>query len=132
MRTDGTKISKEALPVFRNFISDNFGNDYLPDEPINYSGKKAKNAQEAHEAIRPAGEVFKTPKETTLTGKINYLLVCWNWYTWMSQKPLSSDMSVRPRPRVENHLIRVWFELSYKIHTISSVFVAKKFSILSK
>ena len=53
MRTDGTNISKEALPIFRKFISDNFGNDYLPDEPINYSGKKAKNAQEAHEAIRP-------------------------------------------------------------------------------
>ena len=62
MRTDGTNISKEALPVFRNFISDNFGNDYLPDEPINYSGKKAKNAQEAHEAIRPT-EISNTPEK---------------------------------------------------------------------
>ncbi len=62
MRTDGTNISKEALPVFRNFISDNFGNEYLPDQPINYSGKKAKNAQEAHEAIRPT-EISNTPEK---------------------------------------------------------------------
>ncbi len=53
MRTDGTNISKEALNDFRNYIDNNFGKNYLPDEPMNYSGKKAKNAQEAHEAIRP-------------------------------------------------------------------------------
>ena len=53
MRTDGTNISKEAVSDFRNYIDTNFGKDYLPDEPLNYSGKKAKNAQEAHEAIRP-------------------------------------------------------------------------------
>ena len=62
MRTDGTNISKEALPDFRNFISDNFGNEYLPDQPINYSGKKAKNAQEAHEAIRHT-EISNTPEK---------------------------------------------------------------------
>ena len=53
MRTDGTNISKEAVSDFRNYIDNNFGKNYLPDEPLNYSGKKAKNAQEAHEAIRP-------------------------------------------------------------------------------
>ncbi len=53
MRTDGTNISKEAVNDFRNFIDNNFGKNYLPNEPMNYSGKKAKNAQEAHEAIRP-------------------------------------------------------------------------------
>ena len=53
MRTDGTNISKEAVNEFRSYIDDNFGKDYLPDQPLNYSGKKAKNAQEAHEAIRP-------------------------------------------------------------------------------
>ena len=53
MRTDGTNISKEATNDFRNYIDNTFGKEYLPDQPNNYSGKKAKNAQEAHEAIRP-------------------------------------------------------------------------------
>ena len=53
MRTDGTQISNEAISTFRKYITKNFGNNYCPDIPNNYSGKKAKNAQEAHEAIRP-------------------------------------------------------------------------------
>ena len=53
MRTDGTNISKDAVDDFRKYISKTYGNDYLPDQANNYSGKKAKNAQEAHEAIRP-------------------------------------------------------------------------------
>jgi DNA topoisomerase I len=53
MRTDGTNISKEAIKDFRNLIEKDFGKNYLPDLPNNYAGKKAKNAQEAHEAIRP-------------------------------------------------------------------------------
>ncbi len=53
MRTDGTNISKDAIDDFRKYITNTYGNDYLPDQPNNYSGKKAKNAQEAHEAIRP-------------------------------------------------------------------------------
>ncbi len=53
MRTDGTNISNEAISLFRAHIEKNFGKDYLPSQPLNYSGKKAKNAQEAHEAIRP-------------------------------------------------------------------------------
>ena len=61
MRTDGTNISKEAIENFRNYISNNYGKDYLPDSPINYSGKKAKNAQEAHEAIRPT-EITRNPE----------------------------------------------------------------------
>ena len=53
MRTDGTQISNEALETCRNYISQKLGKEYLPGQPRNYSGKKAKNAQEAHEAIRP-------------------------------------------------------------------------------
>ena len=53
MRTDGTNISKDAITSFRDFITQNYGDKYLPEQPLNYSGKKAKNAQEAHEAIRP-------------------------------------------------------------------------------
>ncbi len=53
MRTDGTNLSADAISDFRNFIKKEYGNQYLPENPNNYSGKKAKNAQEAHEAIRP-------------------------------------------------------------------------------
>ncbi len=61
MRTDGTNISKDAVDVFRNFIVKNYGKEYLPQIPLNYSGKKAKNAQEAHEAIRPT-EITRSPE----------------------------------------------------------------------
>ena len=61
MRTDGTNISKEAIPLFRKYIEENYGNDYLPEQANNYSGKKAKNAQEAHEAIRPT-EIKNSPE----------------------------------------------------------------------
>ncbi len=53
MRTDGTNLSADAVYDFRNFIKKEYGKEYLPENPNNYSGKKAKNAQEAHEAIRP-------------------------------------------------------------------------------
>ncbi len=62
MRTDGTNISKDAVDTFRNFITQNYGEIYLPLSPLNYSGKKAKNAQEAHEAIRPT-EITRVPEE---------------------------------------------------------------------
>ena len=62
MRTDGTNISKDAIPLFRDRIKNDYGNEYLPDNPINYDGKKAKNAQEAHEAIRPT-DINRTPEK---------------------------------------------------------------------
>ncbi len=62
MRTDGTNISNDALIDFRSFIKKSYGNNYLPKEPNNYSGKKAKNAQEAHEAIRPT-DISRTPEQ---------------------------------------------------------------------
>jgi len=62
MRTDGTQISNEAIDSFRNYINSNYGKKYLPDTQHNYSGKKAKNAQEAHEAIRPT-EITRSPAD---------------------------------------------------------------------
>ena len=62
MRTDGTQISNEAIDSFRNYINSNYGKKYLPETQHNYSGKKAKNAQEAHEAIRPT-EITRSPAE---------------------------------------------------------------------
>ena len=60
MRTDGTQISNDAISDFRKFIDQEHGKKYLPNEPNNYTGKKAKNAQEAHEAIRPT-DITKKP-----------------------------------------------------------------------
>ena len=57
MRTDSTNLSEEGLNGARNEIMSRFGKDYLPDNPRLYS-TKVKNAQEAHEAIRPAGVTF--------------------------------------------------------------------------
>ena len=60
MRTDGTNLSTDAVSSFRDYIKKEFGDEYLPENPLNYSGKKAKNAQEAHEAIRPT-DIMRTP-----------------------------------------------------------------------
>jgi DNA topoisomerase I len=60
MRTDGTNLSKDAISSFRDYIKNEFGSEYLPENPLNYSGKKAKNAQEAHEAIRPT-DIIRAP-----------------------------------------------------------------------
>ena len=51
MRTDSTHLSEEALSGARDIIDKIYGNDYLPNKPVQYS-TKVKNAQEAHEAIR--------------------------------------------------------------------------------
>ncbi|MBT3727887.1 MAG: type I DNA topoisomerase [Candidatus Marinimicrobia bacterium] len=60
MRTDSTNLSKEALAASKKFILDKFGKDFLPDSSNVYKSKVA-NAQEAHEAIRPAGTTFQEP-----------------------------------------------------------------------
>jgi DNA topoisomerase-1 len=73
MRTDSTFLSQEALKAARNCIETKYGSQYLPAQPRNYEGKKVKGAQEAHEAIRPAGHIFKDPDETGLTGPQFYL-----------------------------------------------------------
>ena len=61
MRTDGTNLSKDAVSAFRDYIKKEIGNEYLPENALNYSGKKAKNAQEAHEAIRPT-DIIRSPQ----------------------------------------------------------------------
>jgi DNA topoisomerase-1 len=61
MRTDSTSLSNQAVNAARSQVTELYGEDYLPDAPRVYKSK-SKNAQEAHEAIRPAGESFRTPK----------------------------------------------------------------------
>ncbi|WP_129841581.1 type I DNA topoisomerase [Streptomyces sp. RFCAC02] len=67
MRTDSTTLSDTAVAAARAQVEQLYGADYLPDRPRVYSSK-VKNAQEAHEAIRPSGDRFRTPAETGLTG----------------------------------------------------------------
>ncbi|MFJ9835632.1 type I DNA topoisomerase [Streptomyces sp. NPDC101169] len=67
MRTDSTTLSETAVAAARAQVTQLYGADYLPDRPRTYAGK-VKNAQEAHEAIRPSGDRFRTPAETGLTG----------------------------------------------------------------
>jgi DNA topoisomerase I len=62
MRTDSTTLSTEAINAARSEARSRFGDDYVPDAPRRYD-RKVKNAQEAHEAIRPAGETFRSPEE---------------------------------------------------------------------
>ncbi len=62
MRTDSTTLSDEALSAARAQATQLYGAEFVPGSPRRYE-RKVKNAQEAHEAIRPAGEVFRTPDE---------------------------------------------------------------------
>lgn len=67
MRTDSTTLSGNAVAAARAQVQELYGGEYLPDAPRTYASK-VKNAQEAHEAIRPAGDSFRTPAQTGLTG----------------------------------------------------------------
>jgi len=67
MRTDSTTLSDTAVAAARRQAGELYGAEYVPDAPRVYASK-VKNAQEAHEAIRPAGDNFRTPAQTGLTG----------------------------------------------------------------
>ncbi len=62
MRTDSTTLSESALAAARSQAAHLFGAEYVPEKPRRYE-RKVKNAQEAHEAIRPAGDSFRTPQQ---------------------------------------------------------------------
>ena len=68
MRTDSVHLSDQAINAARSCVGAKYGKDYLSPSPRQFS-TKARNAQEAHEAIRPAGESFRTPNETGLKDK---------------------------------------------------------------
>ncbi len=68
MRTDSTTLSESALGAARDQARELYGAEYVPDVPRTYASK-VKNAQEAHEAVRPAGEHFRTPAQTGLSGE---------------------------------------------------------------
>ncbi len=68
MRTDSVHLSDQAIKAARNCVESLFGKDYLSNGVRQFT-TKSRNAQEAHEAIRPAGEVFRAPNESGLDGR---------------------------------------------------------------
>ncbi|MCP2730396.1 type I DNA topoisomerase [Limnofasciculus baicalensis] len=68
MRTDSVHLSDQAIAAARSCVEQMYGSQYLSPKPRQYT-TKAKGAQEAHEAIRPAGSSFRTPKDTRLEGR---------------------------------------------------------------
>lgn len=68
MRTDSVHLSQQAITAARTCVEQKYGSDYLSPKPRQYA-TRSKGAQEAHEAIRPAGSTFRTPQETGLNGR---------------------------------------------------------------
>ena len=68
MRTDSVHLSQQAIAAARSCVEQKYGTSYLSPKPRQYA-TKSKGAQEAHEAIRPAGSTFRTPQETGLSGR---------------------------------------------------------------
>jgi len=86
MRTDSVTLSDQAIQAAREQISSLWGSEYLPKAPRTYASK-VKNAQEAHEAIRPSGEHFATPAQTKLSGDKLHL------YELVWQRTVASQMA---------------------------------------
>ncbi|HEX3705489.1 MAG TPA: type I DNA topoisomerase [Mycobacteriales bacterium] len=88
MRTDSTTLSQTALNAARAQARELYGADYVPDQPRTYD-RKVKNAQEAHEAIRPAGDSFRTPASVRAElGNDEYRL-----YELIWQRTVASQMA---------------------------------------
>ncbi|MGD7705092.1 type I DNA topoisomerase [Microlunatus sp. Y2014] len=86
MRTDSITLSSSAISAARSQVKQLFGENYLPEKPRLYTSK-VKNAQEAHEAIRPAGDTFRTPAQTGLRGDMFRL------YELIWMRTVASQMS---------------------------------------
>lgn len=86
MRTDSPSLSGEGMSGARSAVQTLYGQEYLSPQPRQFA-PKAKGAQEAHEAIRPAGASFRHPKETGLAGKELSL------YTLIWKRTLASQMA---------------------------------------
>ena len=92
MRTDSTHLGKEAVDSCREYITDNFGDDYLPENPIKYGSKEG--AQEAHEAIRPSNVLLKSESisEVERDAQRLYELI-WRQFVACQMTPAQYDAS---------------------------------------
>ncbi|MCA1943234.1 MAG: type I DNA topoisomerase [Yonghaparkia sp.] len=88
MRTDSTTLSQQAIDAARSQAAALYGADSIPDSPRVYASK-SKNAQEAHEAVRPAGDVFRTPAELEGTLRGND----WKLYDLIWKRTVASQMA---------------------------------------
>jgi DNA topoisomerase-1 len=88
MRTDSTTLSQQAVAAARSQAAALYGTDSVPDSPRVYASK-SKNAQEAHEAVRPAGDVFRTPSELEGTLRGND----WKLYDLIWKRTVASQMA---------------------------------------
>ena len=86
MRTDSTHLSAECIDASREAILKNYGDEFL-NPTVRVFSTKSKNAQEAHEAIRPSGDVIRRPDATGLTGRELAL------YTLIYQRTLATQMT---------------------------------------
>ncbi len=88
MRTDSTTLSQQAVDAARSQAAALYGADSIPETPRVYASK-SKNAQEAHEAVRPAGDVFRTPSELEGTLRGND----WKLYDLIWKRTVASQMA---------------------------------------
>ncbi|MBD0307479.1 MAG: type I DNA topoisomerase [Microcoleus sp. T1-bin1] len=101
MRTDSVHLSEQAIAAARSCVQELYGSEYLSPEPRKYTNK-SKGAQEAHEAIRPAGSTFRTPQQTGLDG-IDFRLYDLIWKrTVASQMADSRQTHVTLQTQVED------------------------------
>lgn len=97
MRTDSVNLSQQAIAAARGCVEDLYGKNYLSPEPRQYK-TKSKGAQEAHEAIRPAGQTFRTPKETGLQGAESKL------YELIWKRTVATQMAEARQTHITVHL----------------------------
>ena len=110
MRTDSTNLSSQAIEGARETILKMYGKKFLPEQPRLYTGKKAKGAQEAHEAIRPAGTTFMAPEEAGLTGGMLRL------YELIWKRTVASQMN-----NSEQKLVSVKFKVGDAVFATSGM-----------
>ncbi len=88
MRTDSPTLSQQAITAARSQASQLYGSETVPEKPRVYAGKN-KSAQEAHEAIRPSGDTFRTPTELQSTLRGND----WKLYDLIWKRTVASQMA---------------------------------------
>ncbi len=96
MRTDSTRISEEILPQVRDFIKDNYGQDYLPEKANYYEKKNKINVQDAHEAIRPTSLKYTPQFVKSFLDKKSFQLyeLIWNRFVASQMNPALMETTV--------------------------------------
>ena len=97
MRTDSVHLSEQAVTAARECVQTLYGKEFLSPQPRKYA-TKSKSAQEAHEAIRPAGSSFRTPQETGLSGREMQL------YDLIWKRTVACQMADAKQTQITMHL----------------------------